>query len=132
MTTRPTRAARPRRHTLRLALCALALAACGGGSDAGPAGPPGTPGGGGPTLTTSVAISGFAFAPPAIQVSPGATVTFTNQDATNHNVTFTSGAVPSVGNFSTGSRTVVMPTTGGSYAYHCGLHPTMTGSVTVQ
>jgi plastocyanin len=113
----------------------LTLAACGGGG-AGGGGTQGTgivdPPPGGPVLTTSVTMTGSAFAPPAIQVSPGATLTFTNNDGINHNVQFLSGSVTAIGDFSSGSRTTVAPAAAGTYNYHCTIHAGMNGSVTVQ
>jgi plastocyanin len=112
-----------------LAACVLALAACGGGGGAGGiVNPPAT----GPVVTTSVTISGSAFGPSAIQVSPGATLTFTNSDGINHNVNFLTGAVTPIGDFSSGARTTVAPAAAGTYNYHCTLHPGMNGSVKVQ
>jgi plastocyanin len=109
----------------------VAMIGCGGGGggDATPTTPT-TPGQ--PTATTSVAIQNFAFAPAAILVSPGATVTWTNNDNTNHNVTFSSASVTSATDFASGSKSVVMPTTVGTYAYSCTLHPGMNGTVKVQ
>lgn len=112
----------------------LVAAACGGGGD-GPTDPgnPGNPGNPGtPVVTTSVDLQGNAFDPSAIQVSPGATVTFTNKDATNHTVTFSNSSITSVDAFSSGARTVIMPTAAGTYAYHCTIHAGMNGSVKVQ
>lgn len=85
-----------------------------------------------PVVTTSVEMRGTAFNPALIQVSPGATVTFTNNDGINHNVTFSSTGITSIGDFSSGARTAVMPAAAGTYGYHCTLHPGMTGSVKVQ
>jgi plastocyanin len=92
--------------------------------------PPGTPPT--PVATTSVTMRNIAFNPPAIVVSPGATVTFTNEDGFGHTVVFSSGGVTSIGEFSTGSRTANMPTAAGTYNYHCSLHGGMEGTVTVQ
>jgi plastocyanin len=107
---------------------ALAMIGCGGGSDGGGVVTPPPP----PVLTTSVAIKNLAFSPKAIQVSPGATVNFANNDGTAHNVIFSSTAVTSVPEFTTGSRAVTMPTAPGTYPYHCTIHSGMTGSVLVQ
>jgi plastocyanin len=85
-----------------------------------------------PVATTAVALRNNAFDPGAITVSPGATVAFTNNDGVNHNLTFTSAAITSVGNFTTGTRQVVMPATPGTYDYHCTNHVGMTGTVQVQ
>ena len=107
----------------------LALFACGGGggSDNQITNPPPPP-----VVTTSVTLQNLAFSPKAIKVSPSATVSFTNSDGIVHNVTFSSTAVTSVANFSTGTKTVAMPATAGTYAYHCTIHAGMTGSVLVQ
>ena len=82
--------------------------------------------------TTAVTLHNLAFGPGAIVVSRGATVTFTNQDGINHNLTFSSAAITSVGNFATGARQVVMPDAPGTYDYHCTIHSGMTGTVQVQ
>ena len=105
-------------------LSSLAVAGCGGAYSTTPNGPP--------VVTTSVELRNTAFNPAVIQVSPGATVTFTNNDGINHNVTFSSASITSIGDFSTGSKTAVMPTVTGTYAYRCTIHPGMTGSVQVQ
>jgi plastocyanin len=108
----------------------LALFACGGGGSDNritnqPPPPP-------PVVTTSVTLKNLAFSPKAIQVSPSATVSFTNNDGIAHNVTFSSASVTGVSDFATGTRTVVMPAGPGTYAYHCTIHGGMTGSVLVQ
>jgi plastocyanin len=115
-----------------LSLSLVVLAACGGGSSGSPPTGPGTGTPGTPELTTAVAMQNTSFTPPDIQVSPGATVTFTNRDGFNHNVTFTNAAVASIGDFATGARTTTMPATAGTYAYHCTIHGGMTGTVKVQ
>ena len=85
-----------------------------------------------PVMTTNVSLRNLAFSPSAIQVAPGATVQFTNNDGIEHNITFSNSTVSGPTDFSTGSRSVVMPTTTGTYAYHCTIHAGMTGSVVVQ
>ena len=108
---------------------AVALTGCGGSSYGG--------GGGGvtdpqPVPTTSVSLKNIAFSPGAIRVAAGATVQFTNNDGIAHNVTFTSTTITGATDFAAGTRSVVMPATPGTYAYHCTIHPGMTGSVLVQ
>jgi plastocyanin len=107
---------------------AVALTGCGGSSYGG---------GGGvtdpqPVPTTSVSLKNIAFSPGAIRVAAGATVQFTNNDGIAHNVTFTSTTITGATDFAAGTRSVVMPATPGTYAYHCTIHPGMTGSVLVQ
>lgn len=121
-----------RTRLMTLALT-LFLAACGGGSDStAPVTSGGGGGGGGPIATTSVEMKNIAFSPAAIKVASGATVTWTNSDGFNHNVTFAGAAVAPSGNFATGSKALVMPTTPGTYNYSCTIHAGMAGTVTVQ
>jgi plastocyanin len=119
------------RNMLYLA-AVFALAGCGGGTSySGMTAPPQvspSP----PVMTTSVSLRNLAFNPSAIQVAPGATVQFTNNDGIEHNITFSASAVSAPFNFSSGVRSVVMPTTTGTYAYHCSIHAGMAGTITVQ
>ena len=128
----PVHRARTRRALVSIAVASL-LAACGGGAgtDSGITTPPVT-GPGGPVATTAVSMRGFAFDPSAIVVSPGATVTFTNLDGTDHNVTFDNATIGGSGNFATGTTSMTMPAATGTYAYRCTLHAGMSGTVTVQ
>ncbi|MEP6617940.1 MAG: plastocyanin/azurin family copper-binding protein [bacterium] len=121
------------RNTILLASLTLA-AACGSSSYTAPTGTTNGPPGGTtvPTVTTSVNIAGTAFNPAPIQVSPGAVVTWTNSDGFNHNVTFSSAAIGAIGDFATGAKSLTMPTVVGTYAYHCTIHPSMTGTVDVK
>ena len=114
-----------------LGTASIALAAACGGSDYGSTSPP--PSGGGPpppTATNAVSVSDNQFAPSAIRVAPGATVTWTwAQGSSVHNVTFQGGASDNLSNGATFSR--AFPTAG-TFTYQCTLHPGMTGTVTVQ
>lgn len=91
-------------------------------------------------LGSSSATGGQGYEPDQITVSPGASVTWDNQDNALH--TATSGnpdtATPD-GKFDTGivgpnqqSKPVTMPTQPGDYIYFCTLHPFLVGTVTVQ
>ena len=78
----------------------------------------------------AVTIKGFAFGPAALTVNAGTTVTWTNEDTTGHTVTFDSGGVTSdtLQNGATFDHTFA---TAGTFTYHCAIHPSMKGSVTV-
>lgn len=81
-----------------------------------------------PASSASVEISGFAFSPAEITVAKGTTVTWTNRDSVAHTVTsgtFDSGSIASGASY---SRTFA---DAGAYDYHCGIHPSMTGKITV-
>jgi plastocyanin len=80
---------------------------------------------------TAVAISGFAFVPPAVTVTVGDTVTWTNSDGVGHTATaddasFTTGTIAG------GASDSVTFSTAGTFAYHCAIHPAMTGTITVE
>lgn len=117
------------RKTFTLA-AVLALMGCGGSTYGGATGPTQDPGA--PVMTTNVNLRNLAFSPGRIQVAPGATVEFTNNDGIAHNITFSSSEITGATDFATGSRAVVMPTMPGTYAYHCTIHVGMAGTVTVQ
>lgn len=85
------------------------------------------PGGGG---AVSVAIADFAF-PAQTTVDAGATVTFTNDDPTEHTVTADDGSFDS-GIMGSGDTFEVALDAPGSIAYHCDVHPSMQGVITVQ
>jgi plastocyanin len=79
----------------------------------------------------AVAISGFSFSPASITVTTGDTVTWTNSDAQAHTAT-ADGASFDTGPITNGNSATVTFSTAGTFAYHCSIHPQMTGSVTVQ
>jgi plastocyanin len=122
-----------RRHPALLALATLVVS-CGGSSSTGNSNTtptiPSTPST--PVATTSVALQNSAFSPANIQVASGATVTFTNNDAISHNVTFNNGTVGTTGDFSSGSKTLTMPAAVGDYPFRCTIHGGMSGTVTVK
>lgn len=76
-------------------------------------------------------ISKFAFTPKEITVKPGATVVWTNRDATPHTIKAKDGGFASTG-MDTGDRYAHTFTTAGDYTYFCTLHPFMTGIVHVR
>ncbi len=80
---------------------------------------------------TAVAITGFAFVAPTITVKVGTKVTWTNTDPTAHTVTFDDASITGSGNLPTGVTFDNTFTAAGTFTYHCKIHPTMTGTVTV-
>jgi cytochrome c peroxidase len=81
----------------------------------------------------AVTMQNIAYHPPSLTVTPGTTVTFTNLDNTRHSALFASPLIASTAIFSSGSRTVVMPATPGTYSYHCAVHGTaMSGTIVVK
>jgi plastocyanin len=78
----------------------------------------------------SVDINHFAFHPPALQVKRGGTVAFTNSSDTAH--TATSGGHFDTKRIKPGNTVVVRFNHKGTFAYHCTIHPFMTGKIVVE
>ncbi|MDD1655095.1 MAG: cupredoxin family copper-binding protein [Methanomicrobiales archaeon] len=90
-----------------------------------------------PTATqggsASVTIQNFAFSPGNLAIAKGTTVTWTNQDAASHTVVSDASAPASFrsNSLGKGSSYSFVFTVPGTYRYHCGIHPSMTGTITV-
>lgn len=79
----------------------------------------------------SVSASGLAFSPGSVVVAVGGSVTWTNNDAFQHDVTADGGAFQS-STLEKGDGFTASFASAGSFAYHCTIHPFMLGTVTVQ
>ncbi|HEU4920993.1 MAG TPA: cupredoxin family copper-binding protein [Candidatus Limnocylindrales bacterium] len=79
----------------------------------------------------AVTIADFAFSPPAVTITVGDTVTWTNSDAVVHTATATDGSWDT-GDLAQGQSGAITFSTAGTFAYLCTPHPTMTGTVVVQ
>ena len=130
---------------LVLLAATVALGACGGddGNDAtGPTTPPPEQ-----VQVSTVSIQDLAYDPPTITVPVNNQVEWTNKDledpasaitgspdsspaATEHTVVFDDGSFDSgpLEGLATVTFTFLEP---GTYAYHCSIHPSMTGTVVV-
>jgi plastocyanin len=88
----------------------------------------------GPVPTSHVDLPpSYRFAPPAITVAAGTTVTWTNDDHFTHSVQFLDGGLPAEPQvMDPGASTSFTFATPGTYHYQCHLHPQdMQGSVVV-
>ena len=81
-------------------------------------------------MAASVSIVNFAFTPSSLSVRVGTRVTFTNRDGTTHTVTANGGLFNS-GNLPPGQTYSFTFMGRGSFAYHCQIHPMMTGTISV-
>ena len=82
------------------------------------------------TTTTQVSIQDFFFSPANVSVPAGTTVTWVNEGNVPHTVTSDDGQFDS-GVLMPGDSYTVMFKGQGTITYHCMIHPSMTGSVTV-
>ena len=78
-----------------------------------------------------VTIADFAFDPGDLTVSAGDTVTWTNDDGTEHTVTSDDDAFDS-GDISGGDTFEQTFDEAGEFAYHCSIHSQMSGTITVE
>jgi plastocyanin len=83
-----------------------------------------------PTAATraSVDIANFAFSPASVTTGVGGTVTWTNRDGDRHSIVIAGDESPRLGSGATYSRTF---DAAGRFAYVCGIHSSMSGTVTV-
>jgi plastocyanin len=84
-----------------------------------------------PAGGNAVAIKNFAFAPAALRVRAGTTVTWTNQDGDAHTVTSQGQGPLHSAALQTGATFSYTFTTAGTFKYFCSIHPFMTATVTV-
>jgi plastocyanin len=79
-----------------------------------------------------VNIQNMAFSPAALPIAVGDTVNWTNDAGVAHTVTSDVGNELSSGNIGPGQSYMHIFTTVGAILYHCSIHVTMHGAVTVQ
>lgn len=87
-----------------------------------------------PTEANKVNIKGFAYAPTALKIKKGTTITWTNLDEAHHTVTSDSGSPaggPSGPLMAKGETYNFTFNTVGTFKYHCDPHPYMHGTVEV-
>jgi plastocyanin len=97
-----------------------------------PTAPPATPTPSPPTPITGeteVSVFDFGFGPASLDVTPGTSVTWTNDGVVPHTVTFEDG--PDSGTLDGGATFDHTFDAAGQFSYICRFHPTMRGTITV-
>jgi plastocyanin len=81
----------------------------------------------------SVMISNFAFEPQQLNITMNTSVIWTNEDNAPHTIVTDKEAPVAISSepFKKGETFEFNFTTAGSYPYHCGIHPSMTGVILV-
>jgi plastocyanin len=121
-----------------LALFAFTLIAVSCGSTSSPTTPTppgGGGGGGGVTADVTITINGMngsqSFSPDPSTAKVGQTVAWRNADSITHTATANGGAF-NTGNIAPGATSSpITMTAAGSFDYHCQIHPTMVGTLSV-
>ncbi len=83
-----------------------------------------------PAAANVVSIADFAFDAPMLEVPVGTTVEWVNNDSFTHSVVAEDGSFQSE-DLAPGDRFTFTFTTPGSFAYLCGIHPSMRGTIVV-
>lgn len=78
-----------------------------------------------------IAMKDLAYHPAKVSVHAGDTVTWTNDDSVDHTATAERGADFDSGTLSPGEK-FDWKATAGKIAYHCTIHPDMTGTIDVK
>jgi len=82
-------------------------------------------------VSQSVVIQNFAFQPQDVTINVGESVTWINRDPVGHTATSDAQGVFDTGVIAPGGNKTVSFAVAGTYAYHCSIHPTLKGTVTV-
>jgi plastocyanin len=123
------------KHRMFLMVVSVAAAAalatgCGGSGDGATASAPS--GGASSGTPSTISIHDFKFSPATISVRSGARITVTNSDSAPHTVTADDGHSFDSGTVQQGASASIHAPGPGTYAYHCTIHPFMTGTVVVK
>jgi plastocyanin len=127
------------RNTIRWAVLAalLLLAPACGDDDSDDAGSTGTTASGGDDACAAsgedatVTIADLAFDPDSVTVASGGVVAVSNEDGTTHTFTSDEGGFDcSIEGGETAN--VLVDAAAGDYEFHCTIHPSMTGTITVE
>jgi plastocyanin len=120
------------RITVALALTLSVAAAACGEKDANPVmpTPPAAPDSGTQTIDVAENNGPNSFYPSPARVSAGQAVVWRNDDREAHDVAFDNGA-GGTGRLAPGTLSQPITLGPGTWTYHCNIHPTMTGTLTV-
>jgi len=81
------------------------------------------------TNVTEIKISDFAFNPSETTIKTGASVKWTNEDSTTHDIKSATFESPKLAPSQSYLRKFIET---GTYEYSCGIHPSMTGKIIVE
>jgi plastocyanin len=124
---------------LTLMLATAVIAGCGGSDDSSepPVGQSGSDGGTGSAQetgdgTVGISMKGIQFVPKEQTVKVGQKIVWTNEDDAQHDADATKGADFDTDLIGKGGKIEYTPDKGGTIEYVCSVHPSMTGTLTVE
>jgi plastocyanin len=139
---------RPIARGIATLVTALALAACSGTASSAPTTAAGTQAASGTqapaattagsavcadstgTTTVEATVGGFKWEPVSAKV--GDVITWTNSDSAPHKVALDDGSCTMSGNIAGGGGKASLTfSVAGTYPFHCTIHPTMKGTITI-
>jgi plastocyanin len=135
---------RPIARGIATLVTAVALAACSGGASQAPAATqaaggatPGATTAGSAvcadstgTTTVDATVGGFQWGPVSAKV--GDVITWTNSDSAPHKVALDDGSCTMSANIAgSGGKASLVFSVAGTYPFHCTIHPTMKGTITI-
>jgi plastocyanin len=127
---------RPTLRGVAVLATTIVLAACGGGGTATvpPTGPAATTGAAPCTESTAATVvdttvAGNAWSP--VSAAVGDVITWTNSDAVPHAVALDDGSCSMAGNIPGGGTRSLVFSVAGSFPFHCSVHPSMKGTITI-
>ena len=83
------------------------------------------------TGTVSVKIANFAFDPAAVTAKVGDVISWTNNDTVQHTATVDSNETCTTPALASNASAGITFSEAGTYAFHCRIHPQMTGTIEV-
>ena len=83
-------------------------------------------------VSQTVVIQTFAFMPVNTTIAPGESITWRNADPVAHTATSDTGAFDTLSIAPGATSKTVLFANAGTYAYHCSIHLSMKGTITVQ
>ena len=124
---------RPRLPGLAALSTAVLIAACSGSGTTTPTG-----GGGGSapcadstgTTTVSATVANSTWSQP-VAAKVNDVITWTNSDSVPHKVALDDGSCAMGANIAGGSSKSLVFTKAGTYPFHCSVHPSMKGTITI-
>jgi plastocyanin len=81
--------------------------------------------------TVEASIESFTFVPANVSAGVGDVITWTNGDSAPHAVGLDDGSCAMDGNILSGQSKSLVFTVAGTFPFHCTVHPSMTGTITI-